>query len=146
MFVHFLFPHSTILICCCTTIGNNFGRDGIELLKESLEAKELLDALQSLSDDEGLTEDEDEEEGGAGEEEEGVAKGRPADETEGDVNTDEKLQVKGVAISPEKQSKGEGSSQPVSVARVLCLLVLDTLGVLMAVWFVPCLLYLLLLL
>ena len=48
-----------------------------------------------------------------------MAKDRPADETEGDVNTDEKLQLKGVAISPEKQNKEEGSSQPVSVTRVL---------------------------
>ena len=43
-------------------VGNIFGEDGIELLRESLEAKGLIDALGSLSDDEGLESDEEEEE------------------------------------------------------------------------------------
>ena len=48
-------------------VGNIFGEDGIELLRESLEAKGLIDALGSLSDDEGVESDEEGEE----EEEEG---------------------------------------------------------------------------
>ena len=47
--------------------GNSFGENGIELLRGSLEAKGLTDALGTLSDDEGS---EDEEEGEEGEEEE----------------------------------------------------------------------------
>ena len=52
-------------------VGNIFGEDGIELLRESLEAKGLIDALGSLSDDEGLESEEEEEE----EEEEGEGEG-----------------------------------------------------------------------
>ena len=48
-------------------VGNIFGEDGIELLRESLEAKGLIDALGSLSDDEGLESEEEEEEEGEGE-------------------------------------------------------------------------------
>ena len=55
--------------------GNAFGEDGIELLRESLEAKGLIDHLGSLSDDEELDseeeEEEEEEEGAEKEEEEG---------------------------------------------------------------------------
>ncbi len=48
-------------------LGNHFGEEGIELLRESIEAKGLVDALGSLSDDEGI----DSEEEGEGEGEEG---------------------------------------------------------------------------
>ena len=55
-------------------IGNVFGEEGIELLRESLEAKGLVDLLGSLSDDEGgeseEEEEEEEEEEGAEEEQE----------------------------------------------------------------------------
>lgn len=44
----------------CT--GNGFGEEGIELLRGSLEAKGHLDALGSLSADEGDEEEEEEEE------------------------------------------------------------------------------------
>ena len=54
-------------------VGNIFGEDGIELLRESLEAKGLIDALGSLSDDEGLESDEEEEEEGEGGESGGEA-------------------------------------------------------------------------
>ena len=43
--------------------GNAFGEEGVELLRESLEAKGLLDMLGSLSDDEGLESDGEEGEG-----------------------------------------------------------------------------------
>lgn len=57
--------HSTHLF----STGNAFGEEGIELLRESLEAKGLVDLLGSLSDDEGGESEEEEEEG---EEEAGV--------------------------------------------------------------------------
>ena len=47
-------------------LGNDFGEEGIDLLRESLEAKGCLDVLGSLSDDEGIEgegEEEEEEEG-----------------------------------------------------------------------------------
>ncbi len=59
-------------------IGNIFGEDGIELLRESLEAKGIIDALGSLSDDEGLESDEEEEEE---EEGEGGESGGEADQS-----------------------------------------------------------------
>lgn len=46
--------------------GNNFG-EAIDMLKESLEAKNLLEALGSFSDDEGLLSAEDSEEDGESE-------------------------------------------------------------------------------
>ena len=57
-----------------TLVGNAFGEDGIELLRESLEAKGLVDALGSLSDDEGVESDE-EGEGEGGESGEDVSGG-----------------------------------------------------------------------
>ena len=83
-----------------------------------MEAKGLADSLGSLSEDEGLS-DEEEEEGGANEDEEV----EPADEKEGDLSIDEKLQVEGVAISPEKMvesdTKDDGPQQT-PVAPVSC--------------------------
>ena len=68
-------------------IGNIFGEDGIELLRESLEAKGLIDALGSLSDDEGLESDEEEEE-----EEEGEGEGEGGESGgEADQSREEKL-------------------------------------------------------
>ena len=64
---------------CLLVIGNAFGEDGIELLRESLEAKGLADALGSLSDDEGLESEEEEE--GEGEESEQDSRGEDADES-----------------------------------------------------------------
>ena len=62
-------------------IGNIFGEDGIELLRESLEAKGLIDALGSLSDDEGLESDEEEEEEEGEGEGEGGESGGEADQS-----------------------------------------------------------------
>jgi hypothetical protein len=66
-------------------IGNIFGEDGIELLRESLEAKGIIDALGSLSDDEGLESDEEEEEEEEGEGEGGESGG------EADQSREEKM-------------------------------------------------------
>lgn len=49
-----------------------------------------------------MSDDEEDAAGASGEEEE-----EPVDEKEGDLSTDEKLQVKGVAISPEKIVKSD---------------------------------------
>ncbi|GFN77759.1 ran GTPase-activating protein 1 [Plakobranchus ocellatus] len=87
--------------------ANNLGEEGCEEVKALLDNIGLLDALGSLSGDEG-SEDEDEdaeneddddeeEDDGYGEDEE------PEEETEGDLNTDPKLQVKGSALTPGKQ-------------------------------------------
>ncbi|RUS70219.1 hypothetical protein EGW08_022021 [Elysia chlorotica] len=80
--------------------ANNLGEEGCEDLKAMMESIGLQDALGSLSDDEG-SEDEDnndnEEDDGYGEDEE------PEEETEGDINEDPKLQVKGSAVTPSKQ-------------------------------------------
>ncbi len=78
------------------------------MLKESLEAKNLLDALCSLSDDEGLDNDDDDDENDSGKE--------PAEETEGDVSTDEKLAVKGEAISPQKTENNDQEKPPQPVS------------------------------
>ena len=62
------FIHRTFL-----SVGNAFGEEGIELLRESLEAKGLVDLLGSLSDDEGgESEEEEDEEQEEEEEEEGA--------------------------------------------------------------------------
>ena len=66
------------------SVGNTFGEEGIELLRESLEAKGLVDFLGSLSDDEGLESEEEEEE----EEEEGEGESEGAGE-EGDLSREE---------------------------------------------------------
>lgn len=90
---------------CIVPLGNDFGADGIETLKSSLEAKGLLEALGSLSDDEGLEEDDNSEDGEV----------EPVEETEGDVSTDKKLQVKGEAVPPQKiECQDEAPSEPVS--------------------------------
>ncbi|XP_064404921.1 ran GTPase-activating protein 1-like isoform X2 [Halichondria panicea] len=88
--------------------GNCFGAESIEMLKESLEAKNLLDALGSFSEDEGDDDDDegDDDDGGDGSGEE------PAEETEGDVSTDEKLAVKGEAISPQKTENNDQEKPP----------------------------------
>lgn len=82
-------------------------------MRESLEAKGLTDALGSLSEDEGLSNDE---------EEEGVASGEeevePTDEKDGDLSTDGKLQVKGVAITPEKVLETDTKDEQTPSAHV----------------------------
>lgn len=82
------------------------------MLKESLEAKNLLDALGSFSEDEGDDDDDegDDDDGGDGSGEE------PAEETEGDVSTDEKLAVKGEAISPQKTENNDQEKPPQPVS------------------------------
>ena len=71
-------------------LGNTFGEDGIELLRESLEAKGLIDALGSFSDDEGVSDGEEEEEE---EEEEGEGEGEGGQDSKGeaDQNREEEL-------------------------------------------------------
>ena len=91
--------------------GNAFGEDGIELLRESLEAKGLIDHLGSLSDDEELdTEEEEEEEEGAekeGEEgekvEEGSESGGGGGGGEKDSTIEEEEEVKADISSTEEQ-------------------------------------------
>ena len=94
--------------------GNCLGEDGIELLREVLEAKGCIDALGSLSDDEGLESDEEEEEGGgeSGEEEE-------EEGTEGEVSTDERLRAEGTAITPERPSPGSMSGPSQQESRTV---------------------------
>ena len=81
------------------------------MLKESLEAKNLLDALGSLSDDEGLDNDDDDDD-----DDENDSEKEPAEETEGDVSTDEKLAVKGEAISPQKTEYNDQEKPPQPVS------------------------------
>ncbi|OWF37292.1 ran GTPase-activating protein 1-like isoform X2 [Mizuhopecten yessoensis] len=78
--------------------SNQLGEDGVEEVKGTMEAINKSDKLGSLSGDEG-TDDEDEEEGDVhGEEVEAK------EDEDGDAVDDPELQVKGKAISPEKQS------------------------------------------
>ncbi|XP_069131445.1 ran GTPase-activating protein 1-like [Argopecten irradians] len=78
--------------------SNQLGEDGVEEVKGTMEAINKADALGSLSGDEG-TDDEDEEDGDVhGEEVEAQ------EDEEGDAVDDPELQVKGKAISPEKQT------------------------------------------
>ncbi|KAK3795101.1 hypothetical protein RRG08_028303 [Elysia crispata] len=78
--------------------ANSLGEDGCEDVKVMMESIGLQDALGSLSDDEGSEEEDgdNEDDDGYGEDEE------PEEETEGDVNDDPNLQVKGSALSPNK--------------------------------------------
>ena len=98
--------------------GNCLGEDGIELLRQLLEAKGCIDALGSLSDDE-LLESEEEGEGGgeSGEEEE-----EGEEETEGDVSTDERLRVEGSAITPERPAPGSTSDPSQQESQTVCIL------------------------
>ena len=91
---------------CVLYLGNCFGTGGIELLRESLEAKGCLEALGSLSDDEGSDE----------EEEEGESEGEEAnDDTvmEEEKNGDEENRRAATA----KETVGERREDRVSVSR-----------------------------
>ncbi|XP_059153142.1 ran GTPase-activating protein 1-like [Physella acuta] len=75
--------------------ANNFGEEGCEDIKSMVESVGLQEALGSLSGDEGSG-DEDEDGDDYGEDEE------PDEEDDGEISTDSKLQIKGVAITPNK--------------------------------------------
>ncbi|PVD34310.1 hypothetical protein C0Q70_05581 [Pomacea canaliculata] len=74
--------------------ANQLGDEGVELVRDSMEAVGKLNALASFSDDEGCSEDEEGDE-------------PPEEDTEGEVNEDPELQVKGKAITPSKQVSAE---------------------------------------
>ncbi|XP_062605951.1 ran GTPase-activating protein 1-like [Saccostrea cucullata] len=76
---------------------NMLGEDGIEEVKGTMEAMGKLDILASLSDDEGS---EEEDGGGDQSDEEDVGH----DDVEGEEVNDPALQVKGKAITPNKQT------------------------------------------
>jgi len=79
-------------------VGNCLGEYGIELLMESLEAKGRLDALGSLSEDEGA-ESEDEE-------------GEEGEDADGDRSTGSQVQESRV---PERDTAGvQQNQEPVS--------------------------------
>ena len=88
-----------------------FGEDGVELLRESLEAKGLVDALGSLSDDEGVSdegvsdgEEEEEEEGEGGQDSEGEA----------DQSREEKLSEESpIPKTDDRASQQETVSEPI---------------------------------
>ena len=68
--VRFITQTSRVYYCVILLLfetGNAFGEEGIELLRESLEAKGLIDILGTLSDDEGGESEEEEEEEGESE-------------------------------------------------------------------------------
>ncbi|KAK3099147.1 hypothetical protein FSP39_000136 [Pinctada imbricata] len=77
---------------------NMLGEEGVDEVRGTMEAMGKLDALASLSEDEGS--DEEDEEHGDGDGEEIPAE----EEREGEVVDDPALQVKGKAITPKKQT------------------------------------------
>ncbi|CAH1777387.1 unnamed protein product [Owenia fusiformis] len=87
--------------------GNQFGEEGCELLRATLEAVDMLDALGSLSDDEGS---EDEDEAGDDAEEDSDNEDNQDDE-EGEIVEDPALQVQGKAISPSQQKQGGDNTE-----------------------------------
>ena len=107
--------------------GNVFGKDGIELLKESLDAKGLVDALGSLSDDEGGDSDEeegDEEEGGSGED----STGEGNLSREGDLSREEppqKVPPEGDDGSPCEKDKMVRCVHKVACGNLILLIVAD---------------------
>ncbi|XP_041356902.1 ran GTPase-activating protein 1-like [Gigantopelta aegis] len=77
---------------------NMLGEEGVELVQAAMEAIDKLDALTSLSDDEGSDEDDEDEDGEHNDDEEAE------DDEEGDVVDDPELQVRGEAIgTPRKE-------------------------------------------
>ncbi|XP_071493304.1 ran GTPase-activating protein 1-like [Diadema antillarum] len=77
--------------------GNSFGEEGIELIQSIMESNNHIDALGSLSDDEGSDDDDSEDEEDEEDEEEEVE-----DAEEGTEVKDPNLQVRGTAISPKQ--------------------------------------------
>lgn len=75
-----------LVMSLAPSTGNCFGEEGIELLRGSLEAKGLADALASLSDDEGL-EDDDEDDQSDDREESEVIKPEDIRNGAGEENT-----------------------------------------------------------
>ena len=84
-------------------IGNSFGEDGISLIKASLEAKGLIDALESLSEDEGLEdEDSDREEDKDSDDEED----KDSDDKEG-KDSEEKEEIEKENIEEDYKEEGK---------------------------------------
>ena len=85
-----------LFIIWCYFTGNAIGEDGIEEVKGWLESNGRLDALGSLSDDEGEVEDDEE-----GDEELGGG-----DSDDGEAGDELNLSVTGVSLKPESPLLG----------------------------------------
>ncbi|XP_071787052.1 ran GTPase-activating protein 1-like [Asterias amurensis] len=105
--------------------GNSFGEEGVELVRGVLESSGRIDALGTLSDDEGDDsddddddyEDVDDDDEDENEDEEDVNE----EDEQGEVSNDPKLQVKGVkaVISPRKDEDNNKIVVPVTAAQFL---------------------------
>ena len=104
-----------IILCICVhlynyvllLIGNALGEDGIELLRESLDAKGLADALGSLSDDEGVESDEEDEgevEGGESGEEDVSGEGEADQSREEELSEESPVPKNDDRAQPEQKT------------------------------------------
>lgn len=87
-----------LFIIWCYFTGNAIGEDGIEEVKGWLESNGRLDALGSLSDDEGEVDDDEDEEG-----DEELGGG---DSDDGEAGDQLNLSVTGVTLKPESPLLG----------------------------------------
>ncbi|XP_038055646.1 ran GTPase-activating protein 1-like [Patiria miniata] len=100
--------------------GNSFGEEGVELVRAVLEANGHLDALGSLSDDEGDDSDDDYEDVDDDEDTED-AEEEQEEGDDGEESQDPELQVQGVkaVISPRPEDNKE-NVVPATAAEFLC--------------------------
>ncbi|XP_072040661.1 ran GTPase-activating protein 1-like [Amphiura filiformis] len=84
--------------------GNCFGDEGCELIKGVMEANDRLDALGTLSDDEG---DEDEDDSDEYEDVDDDDEEEETGEDQGEVVDDPALQVRGTQLTPRSPREGE---------------------------------------